>query len=119
MFTCVDAPARISSVCRYGFDFGCIHVVMMSTEHDYRNTSKQYQFLDNHFKSINRTKTPWLIFSGHRCVMAASVFSMFAYDWCCFCRPMYIDSTNITEPSGEMPVSRLLRAHIEPLLKVA
>lgn len=34
------------------------------------------------------------------------------------CRPMYIDSTNETEPSGEMPVSRLLQVHIEPLLKV-
>ena len=36
----------------------------------------------------------------------------------CQCRPMYIDSTNETEPSGEMPVSRLLQANIEPLLKV-
>ena len=31
---------------------------------------------------------------------------------------MYVDSTNETEPSGEMPVSRLLIEHIEPLLIV-
>ena len=51
---------------RYGFDYGCIHVVMMSTEHDFRNASKQYAFLTDHLKSVNRTKTPWLIFGGHR-----------------------------------------------------
>ena len=33
-------------------------------------------------------------------------------------RPMYVDSTNVTEPSGEMPVSRLLIQHIEPLFQV-
>ena len=31
---------------------------------------------------------------------------------------MYVDSTNETEPSGEMPVSRLMIQHIEPLLQV-
>ena len=51
---------------RYGFDYGCIHVVMMSTEHDFRNTSKQYAFLADHLKSVNRAITPWLIFGGHR-----------------------------------------------------
>ena len=29
-----------------------------------------------------------------------------------------MDSTNETEPSGEMPVSRLMIQHIEPLLQV-
>ena len=36
----------------------------------------------------------------------------------CYCRPMYIDSTNNTEPSGELPVARLMQANIEPLLMV-
>lgn len=60
---------NLIDIYRYGFDFGCIHVVMMSTEHDYRNTSKQYSFLVSHFETINRTKTPWLIFSGHRSIV--------------------------------------------------
>ena len=51
---------------RYGFDYGCIHFVMMSTEHNFTQGSKQYTFLVNHLKTVNRTKTPWLIFSGHR-----------------------------------------------------
>ena len=51
---------------RYGFDFGCIHFVMMSGEHDFTPKSKQYSFLVNHLKSVNRSSTPWLIFTGHR-----------------------------------------------------
>lgn len=80
----------------YGFDYGCIHFVMMSTEHDFRQTSAQFTFLKEHMEKINKTKTPWIIFSGHR--------------------PMYIDSTNETEPSGELPVARLLRASLEALM---
>ncbi|XP_064405797.1 uncharacterized protein LOC135350876 [Halichondria panicea] len=80
----------------YGFDFGCIHVVMMSTEHNFTSTSPQHTYLLDHLKRVDRTKTPWLIFAGHR--------------------PMYIDSSNETEPSGQIPVSKLLIQHIEPLL---
>ena len=53
-------------ILRYGFDFGCIHFVMMSGEHDFTPKSEQYTFLVNHLKSVNRTITPWLIFTGHR-----------------------------------------------------
>ena len=51
---------------RYGFDYGNIHFVIMSTEHDFWPDSPQYQWLDNHFKTVNRTTTPWLVFAGHR-----------------------------------------------------
>ena len=84
--------------CRYGFDYGNVHVVMMSTEHDFTADSEQLQFLDDHMKKVNREKTPWLIFAGHR--------------------PMYIDSTNNDIPDGDQPVASLLRKHVEPLLKV-
>ena len=53
-------------ICRYGFDYGCIHFVMMSTEHNFTQGSIQYNYLVNHLKTVDRTKTPWLIFSGHR-----------------------------------------------------
>jgi len=83
---------------RYGFDYGNVHVVMMSTEHDFTANSEQIQFLDNHLRKVDRHKTPWLIFAGHR--------------------PMYIDSTYDEGRAGDQPVARLLRQHVEPLLKV-
>ena len=51
---------------RYGFDYGSAHFVLMSTEHFFDPSSPQYQFLDNHLKTVDRTRTPWLIFAGHR-----------------------------------------------------
>ena len=51
---------------RYGFDYGSAHFVLMSTEHFFYPGSPQYQFLDAHLKAVDRTRTPWLIFAGHR-----------------------------------------------------
>ena len=38
----------------------------MSTEHDFGTNSTQYKFLDQHMQTVDRSKTPWLIFAGHR-----------------------------------------------------
>ena len=51
---------------RYGFDYGSVHFVLMSTEHNFTQGSPQYKFLDQHMQGVNRSKTPWLIFAGHR-----------------------------------------------------
>eukprot|EP01147_Barroeca_monosierra_P007337 gene7337-9738_t len=63
----------------YSFDFGVLHVMVMSTEQDFAPGSPQHTYFMNDLAKINRTKTPWVIFSGHR--------------------PFYIDSTN-WEPHG-------------------
>lgn len=81
----------------YGFDYGSIHVVLMSTEHDFQPQSPQYKFLDEHMAGVKRTVTPWLIFIGHR--------------------PMYVDSTNANKDDGDLTVAKQLQANIEPLLK--
>ena len=77
----------------YGFDYGNVHVVMMSTEHDFTADSKQLQFLDDHLKKVNRDKTSWLIFTGHR--------------------PMYVDSPYTEGCAADQPVASLLRKHVE------
>ena len=41
-------------------------MIMMSTEHDFQTTSSQYADLVGFFEDVDRTKTPWLVFSGHR-----------------------------------------------------
>ena len=52
--------------CRYSYDYGLVHFIMMSTEHDMGNKSTQYKWLENDLKKVNRTKTPWIILAGHR-----------------------------------------------------
>ena len=39
---------------------------MMSSEHDYRPGSRQYVWLENDLKNVDRTKTPWVVLGGHR-----------------------------------------------------
>ena len=51
-----------------GFDFGSVHFVLMSTEHRFDSGSAQLQYLDDHLSTVDRSKTPWLIFAGHRWV---------------------------------------------------
>lgn len=75
----------------YSYEYGNIHFTLMSTEQNFQEGTEQYNWLisdlaavDRYYKFdwdfdwlINyRTKTPWLIFAGHR--------------------PMYVDSSDNT-----------------------
>jgi len=51
---------------RFGFDYGLVHYVVMSTEHDFYQGSEQYYWIANHLASVDRSATPWLVFTGHR-----------------------------------------------------
>jgi len=76
----------------YSFKYGNVHVVMMSTEHDWTSGSEQYTWLEKDLKSVDRSVTPWVILTGHR--------------------PMY---TSIID-DGEQSVAAHMRQWIEPLL---
>ncbi|CAM9187858.1 unnamed protein product [Ectocarpus fasciculatus] len=92
----------------YGFDFGPVHFTVISTEHDFSVGSKQYAFVKEDLAGVDRAKTPWIIFAGHR--------------------PMYVNSGGAgagecegaaaLEPNcaNDQPVARSLRAALEPLL---
>ena len=62
---CFSLP-RICLHGRYAFDYGSVHFLVMSTEHDFRQGSLQYQYLSNELASVDRSITPWLVFAGHR-----------------------------------------------------
>ena len=91
-------PRARSSVDCYGFDIGSAHIIVMSTEDDFTSgtVSSQYYYIQELLLKVNRKKTPWLIFVGHR--------------------PMYVDSTNNDIPAGDQTVAKTLREYVEPLL---
>ena len=80
----------------WGYDVGLFHLVGMSTEHNYTTGSEQWNFLKEDLASVDRCKTPWVIFGGHRA--------------------MYLNSDY---DSGFMAsdgsVSKLMIEHLEPL----
>ena len=78
----------------YSFDEGGVHVVTMSSEHDWRRGSRQYAWLERDLMSVDRTVTPWIVLSTHRM--------------------MYTTQLNET---GDYKVSLGFRDHVEPLLR--
>ena len=50
----------------FAVDYGLAHFVFMSTEHPYDPESAQYKWLEQDMASVNRTRTPWLVLTGHR-----------------------------------------------------
>ncbi|GAM17445.1 hypothetical protein SAMD00019534_006200, partial [Acytostelium subglobosum LB1] len=50
----------------FSYDNGPIHFTQASFEHDFTIGSPQYQWLEQDMATIDRTKTPWLVFSAHR-----------------------------------------------------
>ena len=47
-------------------EIGLISIVSMNTEADFKVGSRQYVFLERALKNIDRTRTPWVIVTGHR-----------------------------------------------------
>lgn len=73
----------------YAFKYGPVTFVQMSTEHNFTKGSDQHQWIDRVLGAVNRSETPWVVFSGHR--------------------PMY--------PQPDYDHSgRDLQTHVEPLL---
>jgi hypothetical protein len=77
---------------------GLMHMVGMSTEHDFSECSEQYQFLENDLRTVNRTETPWVIFNGHRAMYVNSNFA----------------AQNLSFSDGAVQTQLILK--IEPLL---
>ena len=76
----------------YSFVYGNVAFVQMSTEHDFSLGSKQNNWIRDTLKSIDRSKHPWIVFSGHR--------------------PMYIGS----DWAGDEDTAVMIRDAVESLL---
>ena len=50
----------------YSFEYGLVHFTVLSTEHDFTVGSRQHTWLVDDLKSVDRSRTPWLIVIQHR-----------------------------------------------------
>lgn len=50
----------------YSIDFGVVHFVYFSTETNFLPGSDQYSWIDHDLKNVDRKKTPFVAFLGHR-----------------------------------------------------
>ncbi|XP_024028054.1 probable inactive purple acid phosphatase 27 isoform X2 [Morus notabilis] len=56
----------------YSIEQGSVHFTVISTEHDWKKNSEQHQWMKKDMASVDRSKTPWLIFMGHRPMYTSS-----------------------------------------------
>ncbi|TQD69495.1 hypothetical protein C1H46_044972 [Malus baccata] len=59
-------PAENRAKFWYQTDYGMFHFCIADTEHDWREGSEQYKFIEKCLAAADRNKQPWLIFAGHR-----------------------------------------------------
>ncbi|XP_052198575.1 probable inactive purple acid phosphatase 1 [Diospyros lotus] len=74
----------------YVTDYGMFRFCVADTEHDWREGSKQYEFIEHCLASADRQKQPWLIFLAHR-VLGYSSCTYYAVQGS-FAEPMGRDS---------------------------
>jgi hypothetical protein len=87
------SPSNGNGLFWYSFDVGPIHIIYFSTEHDFRRSSIQYAWLEQDLRSVNRSRTPWLIVGSHR--------------------PMYASIRD--NPHDFDYIALMLQIHLEPL----
>ncbi|XP_059434869.1 probable inactive purple acid phosphatase 27 [Corylus avellana] len=63
----------------YSIEQASVHFTIISTEHDWSENSEQYEWMKKDMATIDRSKTPWLIFMGHR-PMYTSTDGVFSVD---------------------------------------
>jgi hypothetical protein len=56
----------------WSYETGLFHVIGMSSEHDYHQGSRQYQWIEKDLQSINYLKTPWVVLLSHRGMYVSS-----------------------------------------------
>ena len=94
-------PPNGNGVFWYSYNYGSVHTVVISGEHDLRPGSIQYKWLERDLASVDRAITPWLIVECHR--------------------PMYNTEYTSNIMSGitfEKAVGRHIRQELEDLLYV-
>ncbi|KAI5596132.1 hypothetical protein BDE02_03G186400 [Populus trichocarpa] len=64
----------------YSIEQGSLHFTVISTEHDWTENSEQYEWMTKDMGSVDRSKTPWLIFTGHRPMYSSSTNRLFNVD---------------------------------------
>lgn len=73
MFHRWHAPENGNGIYWYSFDAAGVHVVQISSEHDWRRGSPQYQWLEKDLKSVDRAVTPWVVLTSHRMMYTTQV----------------------------------------------
>jgi hypothetical protein len=80
----------------WSYEVGLLHLIGLSSEHNFTLGSPQYLWFEQDLKSVDRSQTPWVVLNLHRA--------------------MYINSYYGGKPSSDLAVMDLMLQNLEPLL---
>ncbi|RZB56667.1 putative inactive purple acid phosphatase 1 isoform B [Glycine soja] len=69
-----EGEGKYMPICWYATDYGMFRFCIADTEHDWREGSEQYKFIEHCLATVDRQKQPWLIFAAHRVLGYSSDF---------------------------------------------
>ncbi|XP_059445193.1 probable inactive purple acid phosphatase 1 isoform X1 [Corylus avellana] len=87
-------PAENRAKFWYSTDYGMFRFCVADTEHDWREGTEQYKFIEHCLASVDRQKQPWLIFLAHRVLGYSSCTS-------------YAEEGSFEEPMGRESLQKL------------
>ncbi|GLT53052.1 hypothetical protein SLA2020_263490 [Shorea laevis] len=87
-------PAENRAKFWYSTDYGMFHFCIADSEHDWREGTEQYKFIEHCLASVDRRKQPWLIFAAHRVLGYSS-------------NELYAEQGSFKEPMGRDSLQKL------------
>lgn len=87
-------PAKNGAKFWYATDYGMFHFCIADSEHDWREGTDQYKFIEECLATADRQKQPWLIFIAHR------VLGYSSNAW-------YAEEGSFEEPMGRESLQKL------------
>ncbi|EYU30431.1 hypothetical protein MIMGU_mgv1a026048mg [Erythranthe guttata] len=87
-------PAENRAKFWYSTDYGMFRFCIADTEHDWREGTEQYKFIEHCLASVDRQKQPWLIFIVHRVLGYSST-------------DFYANEGSFAEPMGRDDLQKL------------
>ncbi|TQD87185.1 hypothetical protein C1H46_027220 [Malus baccata] len=87
-------PAENRAKFWYSTDYGMFRFCIADTEHDWREGTEQYKFIEECLASVDRQKQPWLIFLAHRVLGYSSA-------------SFYVAEGSFEEPMGRESLQKL------------
>ncbi|KAL5759365.1 hypothetical protein ACOSP7_017889 [Xanthoceras sorbifolium] len=92
--TMFHMPAENRAKFWYSTDYGMFRFCVADTEHDWREGTEQYKFIEHCLASVDRQKQPWLIFLAHRVLgYSSGIF--------------YAEDGSFAEPMGRESLQKL------------
>eukprot|EP00045_Choanoeca_perplexa_P008355 m.77324 g.77324 ORF g.77324 m.77324 type:complete len:690 (-) comp14462_c0_seq1:72-2141(-) len=74
MYQRFKMPDNGNSLFWYSYDYGSVHFIMMSSEHDCSKGSQQYTWLERDLNTVDRSKTPWVVLMAHRPMYSSETY---------------------------------------------